>query len=204
MSDEIALPGEITRLLGEVEAGRGGAQQELFKRVYEDLRDRARWLMRGERTGHTWAPTDLAHNACLRLSRGGFPTKNSRMFFFAVARAMRQLLIEHARIPKLCKGVPLDAVLDQFLTTRNVRIEALDEALTDMETFAPRAQQIVMLRVFGGMQVKEVAELLEVAERTVQQDWTWAKSWLYTRLKEDGDDGRVEGKKYLRGSTGSA
>jgi RNA polymerase sigma factor (TIGR02999 family) len=181
--------GTVTRLLDQVAAGDEGARNALIEHVYQQLHKIARGLMKGERRDHTWGPTDLVSEACVQLFKGPLPTKNRAYFYGAVAQAMRRLLIAHAR-GRHSPYVPLDAVPEvvdgmlKNLEKAQVTVEHLDEALRDLESFAQRAHGIVMLRFFGGLSVREVADLLDVSVSTVEKEWNRARSWLYTRLRE--------------------
>jgi RNA polymerase sigma factor (TIGR02999 family) len=178
--------GEVTRLLGEVAAGNEGAREALIEQVYQQLHDMAQRLMRQERRDHSWGATDLVHEAYLQLFQGTAPTRNRAYFFGAAVRAMRRLLIARARSPTIerrRKRVPLDDLLDELETAHQVSMEDLDQALCDLEGFAPREHEVVLLRVFGRLRVQEVAAHLGVSVSTVEKDWKWARAWLYTRLR---------------------
>ena len=184
---------EVSRLLDEIAAGRQEANSALIAHVYEQLHDMARRLIGRERRGHSWGATDLVHEAWFQLFKGTAPTKNRAYFFGATVRAMRQLLIAHARRPRLRRapldemldvdGV-LDGVLDDLENTQRVRMQDLDQALRDLESFAQREHEVVMLRIFGSLSVQDVATHLGVSVSTVEKDWKWARAWLYTRLSE--------------------
>jgi RNA polymerase sigma factor (TIGR02999 family) len=178
--------GEVTRLLGEVAAGKEGAREALIEQVYQELHALAVRLMRREPRGHSWGPTDLVHEAYVQLFRGTVPTKNRAYFFGAAVRAMRRLLVAHARSPAVERRhqrVPLDDLVDDLEKTHQVSMEDLDQALRDLEGFAPREAEVVLLRVFGRLRVQDVAAHLGVSVSTVEKDWQWARAWLYTRLR---------------------
>jgi RNA polymerase sigma factor (TIGR02999 family) len=176
--------GEVTRLLGEVAAGNEGAKEVLIDKVYQQLYAMADRKMRWERPGHSWGASDLVHEAYVELFKGTAPTKNRAYFFGAAARAMRRLLIAHARSPvRKRRRVPLDDVLAELEKTQQVSMEELDKALADLEGFDKRAHEIVMLRIFGGLKVAAIAAHLGVCVSTVEKEWKWARTWLYTRLR---------------------
>jgi RNA polymerase sigma factor (TIGR02999 family) len=195
----IESSGNLTDLLGGVAAGDPGAREQLIGCVYQQLHDLAGRMMRRERPGKSWGATDLVHEAYLRLLKGTVllprlneipPAQRRAYFFGAAVRAMRRLLVEHARSPAInrVRRVPLDDVLDEFEKTQRVSMEDLDQALRDLEGFAPRECEVVLLRVFGGLSVKEAAAHLGVSVSTVEKDWRWARTWLYTRLRGDDHD----------------
>jgi RNA polymerase sigma factor (TIGR02999 family) len=182
-------PGDITGLLRRLAAGDPDAQSRLLQAVYDELRDKAGGFMRGERPGHSWQPTELVHEGLLRLFGGRIPTESRGAFFAAAARAMRELLVEHA----LARGtqkrgggwqrVPLDDVVDHF-ERQNLDVAAVDEALERLAALNPRQSQIVTWRFFGRFTVEDIAEMLEVSVSTVESDWRLARAWLHGQLAE--------------------
>jgi RNA polymerase sigma-70 factor (ECF subfamily) len=185
--------GEVDRLLAEA-AGNEAAKGELIERVYTELYELALRAMRWERRDHSWGATDLVHEVYLKLFKGEAPTKDRALFFWLAGRAMRKLLKERAlaraRKPHDHR-VPLDDVLDELERSQRVNVEDLDRALADLEAFAPREHEVVMLRIFGGLKVAQVADHLGVSVPTVEKDWKWARTWLYTRLRENFHDARA-------------
>jgi len=185
-------PGEVTRLLDDVREGDRGAFDRLFPLVYRKLRKIAARRLAGARRDHTLAPTAVVHEAYLKLVDQQDVPWQSRAHFFAIAaRAMRQILIDHARRKQAVKrGGDLHATT---LTQKPLGFElpvdellALDEALERLEELEPRLRRVVELRFFGGLQEKEVAEVLAVTTRTVQRDWAKARAWLYKELYGEG------------------
>jgi RNA polymerase sigma factor (TIGR02999 family) len=185
---------DITRILTELRgAGRREALERLLPVVYGELRRLASAQMRHERADHTLQTTALVHEAYLRMLGAQNPPWNDRAHFFrAAAEAMRRILIEHARkhrrikrggdrvrvsLSDLKSGVPEDS--DTIL--------ALDDALGRLEEQDPRAADVVRLRFFAGLSVEETAKALEVSERTVKREWSFARAWLFDAL--GGADG---------------
>jgi RNA polymerase sigma factor (TIGR02999 family) len=185
--------GEVTRLLEEVAAGNNAAKQELFALVYEELRAKARAKMGKERRDHSWGPTELVHEVYLQLMKGQrVYTKNRAYFFGAAARAMEQLLREHARKREHQPHIDpegyilLDEVLAEVESTLKVDLLDLMSALDKLKTTGKHGERrfdVVRLRVWGGLTCQEVAEDLGVAVATVERDWQAARAWLYGRLK---------------------
>lgn len=181
----------ITTLLAALHAGDVKALDSLVQLLYGKLRGIAGQLMRGERHGHTLQPTALVNEALVRLLEGGElrNVQDRRHFFYAAARAMRQVLVDHARRRRAEKRggarrrTPLDETLAWFEEQR-LEILGLDEALARMEGFDPRQAQIVQLRYFAGLSIDEIAAQLDVSDATVENDLRAAKAWLRGQLGE--------------------
>jgi RNA polymerase sigma factor (TIGR02999 family) len=178
----------ITELLLECRNGGPDAYERLLPLVYEQLRAVARSQLRRERDGHTLSPTALVHEAYLKLvDPSGLEVRDRAHFFAVAARAMRQVLIDHARrhqAPK--RGGDLQRVdLDAVEIAAGERAEvllALDEALGRLGALNPRLSQLVELRFFGGLTEEETAEVLGVTSRTVRRDWIKARGWLHEEI----------------------
>jgi len=185
----------VTRLLLAWRAGDQSALDELMPLVHDELRRRARRHMRGERVDHTLQTTALINEAYLRLVDIRQVQWEDRAHFFAMAaRLMRRILIDHARARGYLKRgggvqkIPLDdaPVIGQ---ERRRDLVALDEALKALEVVDERKSRVIELRFFGGLGVKETAEVLQVSPDTVMRDWRLAKAWLLRELKQaPGDD----------------
>jgi RNA polymerase sigma factor (TIGR02999 family) len=186
---------EVTRLLGEVAAGNEGAKPALFAHVYEELHAMASPRMWRERPDHSSGATGLVHEVYLRLLGGRQVfTKGRPYFFAAAARAMHQLLREHARKRK-CRPEGrvdpegqslLDQVAEEVEDTFKLDLLDLMEALDDLKTtgeHGERRHDVVRLRVWGGLTYPEIAGELGVSVATVERDWQAARAWLYGRLK---------------------
>jgi RNA polymerase sigma-70 factor (ECF subfamily) len=190
---EAAPAQELTLILGRARNGDEGARGELIAIVYDELRSVASCLMRRERADHTLSPTALVHEAVIRLLGDAvFDKSPDRAYLFAsAARAMREVLIDHARrraTDKRGRGrrrAPLDLVAEYF-DERGLDIVAVHEALDRLAAWNERQGQVMTLRYFGGMSVPEVAAALNVSVVTVERDWRLARAWLRGELK--GDD----------------
>ena len=187
-SVEDALPGDVTRLLGRLDAGDRDAIAELAPLVYNELHALAVNYLRHERDDHTLQPTALVNEAWLRLASREDPRwENRRHFYRAAAIVMRSILVNHARDRRRLKRggqskrVPLDDALLAF-EDRAVDLIALDDALTKLALLDPRQIDIVELRFFAGLTIKETAETLGVSPRTVDADWSLARSWLQREM----------------------
>jgi RNA polymerase sigma factor (TIGR02999 family) len=178
-------PGEVTRLLGHVRGGDRGAFDRLVEVVYAELRQLARAQLRRERGEVTLDATALVHEAYERLADHADLDWEGRAHFFGVAaRAMRQVLVDHARKRNAAKrGGGWDrASISLALLGRSANLEeilALDEALARLE---PRQRQVVEYRFFAGLTDREIAALLGVSSKSVQRDWAKARAWLYRDL----------------------
>jgi RNA polymerase sigma factor (TIGR02999 family) len=182
-------PHEITRLLLEWRKGDPSALDKLMPLVYAELRRLARYYMAGERPGHTLQTTALIHEAYLRLVDHQEMEWQNRAHFFAVAaRAMRRILVDHARTRDAAKrgrGARKMSLEDAAaLAERPPELIALDEALSDLASVDPRKSQVVEFRYFGGLSVEETAEVLGISPVTVMRDWNTAKAWLLRAIRQ--------------------
>jgi RNA polymerase sigma-70 factor, ECF subfamily len=183
-------PTAVTILLRDIRETPGPeARERLIEAVYPELRRLAGRLMRHERQGHTLQPTALVHDAYVSLVGPDDANFENRAHFFgAAARAMRRILVDHARAHAAQKRgggfthVPLDEALGHG-AAGNVALLELDDALERLAALDPRAVQVVELRVFGGLTVPETAAALGVSARTVDGDWGMARLWLARALK---------------------
>jgi RNA polymerase sigma factor (TIGR02999 family) len=177
----------VSRLLDEVNAGDGTAFESLVTLVYGELRRMAGGLMRGQPGDHTLQPTALVNEAYLRLVRSAPPWEGRAHFFGAAARAMRQVLIAHARSRAAQKraGELVRVTFDDLAVAApepQVDLLALDGALTALERVDPRFTRVMELRYFAGCSLQEIAELTGRSLATVKRDWTYARAWLYEHM----------------------
>ena len=174
--------GEVTRLLRAAREGEPAALEQLVPLVYEDLRRLARRQLGHEYGERTLNPTALVHESYLKLGAGAMVAKDRAHFLAIAARAMRQVLVDHARDRKAAKrggGLWERTTLTDGVWAGEFDPDgmlALDEALGELE---PRQRQVVECRFFGGMEEQEIAAALGVSERTVHRDWVKARAWLY-------------------------
>lgn len=164
------------------------AADEIFASAYEELRRLASRAMRRERNGHTLQPTALLNELYLRLvDRTQINWQNRAHFFGIAARAMRQILVEHARRrSRIKRGGGWERVLltDDVGLTDGPTIDAmvLNDAITKVAEKNERLARVVELRVFAGLSGKEIAEALDVSRKTVSGDWRVATMWLRAEL----------------------
>jgi len=181
---------DISVLLRELAAGDNepeAARERVFEAAYVELRRVAGQLMRGERGDHTLDPTALVNEAYVRLAGEGADSFESRAHFFGIAvRAMRQVLIHHARRRDADKrGGDHERVTlrsNALVSSPNVDLLDLDAALTRLAALDERMSNVVELRFFGGLTAEEAAVVLGVTRKTVQADWKVAKMWLRREL----------------------
>jgi RNA polymerase sigma factor (TIGR02999 family) len=164
------------------------APDDWIPRVYAELRRLARQQMRHEARGMLQT-TVLVHEVYLRLFAGREVAWENRAHFFgAAARAMRQILIDHARARRAVRrgrGVrhePLDGVDPPAPTTDPDRLLSLHEALDALEQRDPRKAQIVMLRYFAGLTIAQTADVLDLSPTTVKDEWHFARAWLFSEM----------------------
>jgi RNA polymerase sigma-70 factor, ECF subfamily len=179
----------VTELLIAWNEGDLSALDRLMPLVEAELRRLAQFHMRRESPTHTLQPTALVNEVYLKLVDQTQARWHNRAHFFAVAaQLMRRILVDHARRHLRGKrgggmdDVPLDAVM-VISPKKSVELLAMDEALDRLARFDPLKAKIVELRHFGGLSVKETAEVLQVAEITVMRHWGLAKSWLRLQLR---------------------
>ena len=184
-----ARTGEVTLLLRAAREGDPGAIDRIVPLVYDDLRRLAQRQLRRAFGPQSVRPTELLHEAYIKLSVGGGVAANDRVHFMAIAaRAMRQVLVDQARnraAVKRGRGWTratlsgnhwvTDIDVDELLT--------LNDALDELD---PRQRQVVECRFFAGLEEGEIAQALGVTERTVRRDWVKARAWLYRALAEGG------------------
>ena len=164
---------------------------ELFERVYGELKALAGSYLRSERRDHTLQPTALVHEAYLRLANISPGVWSDRRKFVAVAsRAMRRILVDHARARRADKRRGEKVTLDPGVMAAHevaVDVVLLDEALAQLAEQDEQRGRIVELHFFGGLTVEETAAVLELSERTVYRQLRSAKAWL--KLELAGDSG---------------
>jgi RNA polymerase sigma factor (TIGR02999 family) len=186
-------PHEFTLILGQARTGDERARDELIALIYDELRRVASGLMRRERADHTLSPTGVVHEAVIRLLGGAvFEKAADRSYLFAsAARAMREILVEHARRRATGRRgggrrrVPLDHVVESF-EAKDLDVIALHEALDRLAEWNQRQSQVITLRYFGGLTMPEIAESLGVSLVTVERDWRLARAWLGSQLRGGG------------------
>ncbi len=179
----------VTRLLTEVASGHRIASDELLPLVYGELRRLAQVKMARERPGQTLQATALVHEAYIRLLGTEDPGwENRGHFFAAAAEAMRRILIERARQKASLKrgGDVPKVAFDEMLVGGEPLPEqllALDEALDRLEARDASMAQVVKLRYFAGLSVKETANAMDVSPRTVNLRWAAARAWLLVEME---------------------
>jgi RNA polymerase sigma factor (TIGR02999 family) len=191
MSDTAAS--QVTTILHAVQAGNREAADQLLALVYGELRQLAQAQMARQPPGQTLQPTALVHEAYLRLvGKGDLHLESRRHFFFAAARAMRDILVEQAR-RKLGprrggrrRRVELDETAAAYEPPPD-EVLALNDALTELEKEDPLKAQLVSLRYFSGMSMAEAARVMGVSERTLHRHWRFVKAWLKSRLDPSDD-----------------
>jgi RNA polymerase sigma-70 factor, ECF subfamily len=181
---------DTTELLRAWAGGDSEALRQLTPRVYRELRRVAGRLLQNERPGQTLQSTDLVHEAFLRLVNAREVDWQHRAHFFAVsATLMRRILLDRARRQAAAKrgGKPVAFDFDRTIDvaqTRAREVLALDDALNALAEVDPRKARIVELRFFGGLSVKETAEVVKISSETVMRDWKLARAWLLTELRQ--------------------
>jgi RNA polymerase sigma factor (TIGR02999 family) len=180
---------DVTSILTAIEAGDPRAAAELLRLVYDELRKLAAVRLADEKPGQTLQPTDLVHEAYLRLVGGNQPREwNGRGHFFAAAaEAMRRILINRARDRhrlkrgRDCRRVDLDALAEPA-TAPDADLIDLDAALDRLASSHAQAAELVKLKFFAGLTVPEAAAALSMPPRTADRLWAFARAWLADAL----------------------
>jgi len=182
-------PGDITNLLHVWSDGDERAFEQLVPLVYDELHRMALRYLAGERSNVSLQATGLVNEVCLRLLGWDQVRWQNRGHFFGVsAQMMRRVLVDIARRRRAgCRGgaavvhVPLDRI-DVACNEPDAELVAVDDALERLAAHDPRKARIVELRFFGGLSMDETAQALGVSLRTAQNDWAFARAWLYREL----------------------
>jgi RNA polymerase sigma factor (TIGR02999 family) len=173
---------DVTEILAHCCEGDEDAPARLMPLVYDELRRRARDYLRRERPDHTLQATALVHEAYLRMVEDTKMTWENRAHFYRIAaRVMRRILVDHARAHQSQKrgGGAQKFSLDEaraLATETTADVVAIDNVLKDFAARYPRKSEVVELKLFGGLETKEISEVLQVSEKTVLRDWNFASS----------------------------
>jgi RNA polymerase sigma factor (TIGR02999 family) len=182
-------PADITELLNQWKTGDERAMERLVPLVYQELRSIARSYLRRERRDHTLQATALVHEVFLRLAKQGLADVKDRAHFFGIAaRAMRQILVAHARSHRALKrGGNVEKLRLANGLEASIRadfdLESLDSALNKLARKDAFVSRVVELRFFGGHTIKETAEILGCSPATVSREWEFARTWLYREIQ---------------------
>jgi RNA polymerase sigma factor (TIGR02999 family) len=175
--------------MADLKAGKKGAEEALMPLLYDELRVMARHYMRGERPGHTLQTTALVHEAYLKLGGEKDAGWESKAHFMRVAaRAMRRVLIDHARRKRSAKKggkwtrEPLDEAL-KLMEDVSFDLLAVDNALSDLYEIDKQMAQVVEFRFFAGLTIEETAEVMGISQSTVKNEWVLAKAWLRQQME---------------------
>lgn len=181
--------GDVTELIAAARGGDRASNDRLFEAVYADLHRIAERHV-DRRRGDGMQATSLVHEAWFRLARPEALAQGDREHFFAVAaRAMRQLVVDHARHRAAAKrggGADAEPIDEQYpdpqAGQRDADVLALDQALERLAAVDDGLAQLVELRFFGGLEEEEIADVLETSVRTTRRDWAFASAWLAREL----------------------
>lgn len=182
-----------TQLLNRASGGEVAAAADLLPLVYDELRALAEHFFRNERASHTLQPTALVHEAYMRLvDSDAIEWKSRAQFFVIAAKAMRNILVDHARSRGRQKRgggwqeLTLDAVERDFNAgdgAKAIDMLALDEALERLAKMDERKARLVELRFFAGLSSEDAARLLDISRTTAAEDWRMARAWLHRELR---------------------
>ena len=177
-------------LLDRWEHGDRSALDEMLPSIYAELKRLARVYLSRERAGHTLQPTALVHEAYMKLvQQRQVDWRNRAQFLGVAAGVMRRVLLHYAETHGAQKRqgamqrVTLDKDLKAFEKNIEVDFIDLDAALTRLASLDPRQANIVELRVFGGLNIEETAEVLSLSAATIKREWNVARLWLRRELQ---------------------
>jgi RNA polymerase sigma factor (TIGR02999 family) len=187
-------PGAVTALLERIRQGSAEGKDELVALLYDRFRQRAHQRIQHERPGHSLATTDLTHEAWLRLQQNDEFAKaaDENQLFRAFARAMRQVLIDHARRRNADKRggdrqrEELDDLVDHVRGMSQIEVLSLHETLDALAAEHPREAEVLQMRFFGGCEMAEIAQALGVSLSTVERDSRFGVAWLRDVLSSGG------------------
>lgn len=190
--------GDVTQILAGAQGGDPKAADQLLPLVYEELRKIAVVRMANEKPGQTLQPTALVHEVWLKIAGDGQHFANRRHFFKAAAGAMQQILIDIARRKQRLKHGANQAgeELHESRIAMSVPSEellAVNDALAALALEDPQAAEVVQMRYFVGMTVPEIAAALDLAPRTVDRHWAFARAWLKRTIRSSlsGSEGQA-------------
>ncbi|TAJ16681.1 MAG: sigma-70 family RNA polymerase sigma factor [Planctomycetota bacterium] len=205
MELETPAPGEVTLLLRRLRRGDAAVGDQLAELVYRELHALARRVMTDERGAHVLQPTALVHEAWLRLlgaaADGAASDFEDRTHFLRLAaRAMRRVLVDHARardaekrgggrVPAQLELAELDLGALSIWDGDRTDVLALDDALAQLESRDPDAARVVELRFFAGLTTEETARALGWTVRQVEGSWVFARGWLRRELERGAGSG---------------
>lgn len=180
--------GDITQILTAAREGERGALDEVFSRVYSEIRRIAHNQIQGAGPNRTLNTTAIVHEAYIKLVRSpSIPWEDRAHFMAVAATVMRQIVLNYARSHRAQKrgGGVRPFVLDEIeapVESRAAELVELGEALRRLSALDGRLAKVVDLRFFAGLSVEETAEILGVTDRTVKRDWRMARAFLYREL----------------------
>ena len=189
-SEEGRVQHELTLLLKNVNAGEEDAKDLLIASVYEQLRKIAKGQLSRERSDHTLQPTELVHEAYVKMA-GHLEERdwqNRSHFFAAAAEAMRRILINYARSRNAVKrgsGQRPEAinVLELAGEQDPEMILVVDEAIQQLKKQDPKLGELVHLRFFAGLSIEQTSEVMEMSARSVARHWNFARAWLTKEIE---------------------
>ncbi|BDC49863.1 DNA-directed RNA polymerase sigma-70 factor [Bryobacterales bacterium F-183] len=182
--------GTVTKLIRASSLGDSDARERLIAEIYADLHRIAARMMSRERAGHTLQATALVNEVLLKflIKDDPFAAENKKQLMSIAAISMRHMLVDHARAKGRAKRggpaeqIPIQTELDGVAPSSE-KLLLINDALRRLEQKGERHARVAELRIFGGFTTEEIAEVLNVATRTVERDWLFARAWLQNELK---------------------
>ncbi len=179
---------EVENLLSEIRAGDAASSDRLFELLHGELRRLAATVFQGQNHGHTLQPTGLVHEVWLKIAGSLDSVKDKKHFFALAARAMRQILADHARAQNSVKrggGFHRVTLSTNRLTSDDAGYDAIafHDALDSLARLNERYAQIAELRILGSLTIEEIADLLDTSAATASREWQAVRLWLIRELR---------------------
>jgi RNA polymerase sigma factor (TIGR02999 family) len=180
----VAADVDLSGLWGAFSRGDGAARDQLLALYYDEFRRIARGVLNGDNSRMHLQPTDLVHEASIRIIKSsGIEIRDQNHFLSLAARVMRMTLIDEVRKHKAAKrGTVVTLWDDVALAGEAFDIEDFDDTLNQLAKFEPEGAKVIELRFYAGLTLPEISDVLELSERTVQRRWRTARAWMLKEL----------------------
>jgi RNA polymerase sigma factor (TIGR02999 family) len=180
----VAADGDLSELWAAFSRGEGPARDQLLALYYDEFRRIARRVLNGDNSRMHLQPTDLVHEASIRIIKSsGIEIRDQNHFLSLAARVMRMTLIDEVRKHKAAKRGTVVTLWDEMAPAgETFDIEDFDDTLNQLAKFEPEGAKVIELRFYAGLTLPEISDVLELSERTVQRRWRTARAWMLKEL----------------------